>query len=514
MVSTRQSLTSQRQQRHDRCKCRYLVVFVTAVVLIVYSATMWAFVSVRGESREMDNIILQVPQNELPRKPLNRQQQVEKPSVATKRTSSKLEKRQGARGSTSKQAPAESKDDEPLSQQSKPDPNTSKEEQRLTSRVKPERLPVRFMNRTNIIQRVANDVTLPIEINEPEANVLPVTDTGVQLNDAQNTSLPFKVTIAHKMRNDLMGSFVAPTVYLLAVARHYNYNLVILPFLGSIHEKYLKMLIGLGDKIDTSWGTGFQDASHRKDYDPVELNARIHETMGFFPPISNSSVRQYPWIKLTNIPTPQNMTRACGPNATKSGHCYIKLPDNPHYIQEYMMHNEGCDAYFPPEFRKYMRDSFLRDKPGPSFFAKDAYNIAMHVRRGDILDPARWIHQPVYAALARRICKEHANAMVHVFSSGPNRDGNWSVLEEVSDVCTNVSFHLNDHEIDAWVHMVSADALIMSKSSFSAIPALICQGDVYFPRDYWHIRLSSFRVFDTNTGDLVASQLKQHHGGQ
>mmetsp|Transcript_16374 Transcript_16374/g.21430 ORF Transcript_16374/g.21430 Transcript_16374/m.21430 type:complete len:114 (-) Transcript_16374:11-352(-) len=71
-----------------------------------------------------------------------------------------------------------------------------------------------------------------------------------------------KVTITHEPRNDLLGSFVAPTLYLYAVANYYGWNLEILPFAGSQQEALLKRHVALAGNISKDWGSGFQDASH------------------------------------------------------------------------------------------------------------------------------------------------------------------------------------------------------------------------------------------------------------
>lgn len=85
---------------------------------------------------------------------------------------------------------------------------------------------------------------------------------------------------------------------------------------------------------------------------------------------------------------------------------------------------------------------------------------------------------------------------IHVFSSGPNRDGNWSAMQGVTDTCHSVAFHFDEFEFDSWTHFVAADALVISKSSFSLIPALFSVGEVYLPSTYWVKRLSHWNLFD------------------
>ena len=71
-------------------------------------------------------------------------------------------------------------------------------------------------------------------------------------------------------------------------------------------------------------------------------------------------------------------------------------------------------------------------------------------------------------------------------------------------VCANVYFHLDEVEFDSWAFMIAADALVMSTSSFSYVPALIRYDNVYYPKNFWHPALSSFTIFDNADGSIVA----------
>jgi hypothetical protein len=87
--------------------------------------------------------------------------------------------------------------------------------------------------------------------------------------------------------------------------------------------------------------------------------------------------------------------------------------------------------------------------------------------------------------------------VIHVYSSGKNRDGGWSVLEKElgNGVCHDVKFHLDGVEFDDWTHFVAADALVLSKSTFSYVPALFATGEVYFAQSYWSPPLAHWKTF-------------------
>jgi hypothetical protein len=184
----------------------------------------------------------------------------------------------------------------------------------------------------------------------------------------------------------------------------------------------------------------------------------------------------------------------------------------------------GGDVFFNPSFRHTIRKRYWAknayrlkhyglpaDKEAQNkSTSAPPFNVAIHVRRGDILDPIRWIDQSVYVTVARRICKAHLGvADIHVFSSGKSRDGNWSVLEKVgsNDECRSVAFHLDEDEFDTWAHMVAADVLVMSESTFSIIPAILSTGEIHFPEEYfWGTSLSHWHRFREKDGAAVQSR--------
>jgi hypothetical protein len=408
-----------------------------------------------------------------------------------------------------------------------------------------------------------------------------VTTTSNSIGVAPSTD--WHVFIAHEPRYDLLGSFVIPTVLLYAVTSYHgtNWELVILPFSGSQQHAILQSLVQMGNKIDKAWGTGFQDASHRHDYDPVQLNIDSYSSIGFFPSVShNNNIRNdYPWIRTKKIPSPGNeLNKLCkkakikvssansnnrisnntiatatatatttltntnnNNNNNNNNKCYILLTDEPKHIRNHIKAHGGMDTFFTPTFCKQLRSQFLQEnshrlqkyETNITTTCNDYrdcntttyFNVAMHVRRGDILSPDRWTDQSVFAKVGHYICTTNTKldpnikTNIHVFSSGPNRDGNWSILENLSQrqsytnnssihntpepPCAGVYFHLDEIEFDSWTYMVAADALVISKSTFSYVPALIRYWNVYMPNTYWYPSLSSFRIFNDVTGEII-----------
>lgn len=122
------------------------------------------------------------------------------------------------------------------------------------------------------------------------------------------------------------------------------------------------------------------------------------------------------------------------------------------------------------------------------------FNIAVHVRRGDIVvgqangDPEltkRWQNNNYFSKVLHKVLmlplipKDRPIA-IYLFSQGKESD-----FPEFSDF-KNLHFCLDMSAMDSFLHMVRADVLITSKSSFSYKPALLNDGIKVCPQNFWH----------------------------
>lgn len=119
-------------------------------------------------------------------------------------------------------------------------------------------------------------------------------------------------------------------------------------------------------------------------------------------------------------------------------------------------------------------------------------NIAIHVRRGDIMeDPTnpnltmRYLANDYYERILSTIVEKYKhtqNKDIHiwVFSQGKKED-----YPEFNKF-QNLHWCLDMPPQDCFLHMVYADILITSKSSFSYKPALLNKGIKVCPKDFWH----------------------------
>ena len=124
-------------------------------------------------------------------------------------------------------------------------------------------------------------------------------------------------------------------------------------------------------------------------------------------------------------------------------------------------------------------------------YFKKNFNIAIHVRRGDIVigketninHQKRWQDNSYFEKVLSRIVEKiklEKPIAIYLFSQGEQEEfQNFQKFE-------NIHFCLDMSAQDTFLHMINADLLITSKSSFSYKPALLSNGIKVCPRFFWH----------------------------
>lgn len=121
----------------------------------------------------------------------------------------------------------------------------------------------------------------------------------------------------------------------------------------------------------------------------------------------------------------------------------------------------------------------------------DFVNIAVHVRRGDINSgqvsgdkqlTMRWLSNEYYEKVLDQVVSKLEDKKINlfIFSQGDKKD--YVSYEKYGQVyyCLDMS------PMESFIHMVRADILITSKSSFSYKPALLSDGIRICPKGFWH----------------------------
>lgn len=120
------------------------------------------------------------------------------------------------------------------------------------------------------------------------------------------------------------------------------------------------------------------------------------------------------------------------------------------------------------------------------------FNLAIHIRRGDIIQKNKKVNPNLTMRFqsddyfinalntALSLLSDKNNIHIYLFSQG--------VPEEFSEFSKYNNLHLclDMDAQESFLHMVYADALITSKSSFSYKPALLNMGIKFCPYNFWH----------------------------
>jgi hypothetical protein len=114
-------------------------------------------------------------------------------------------------------------------------------------------------------------------------------------------------------------------------------------------------------------------------------------------------------------------------------------------------------------------------------FDKSFFNIAIHIRRMNILDiekninfkqiPGSDVPNELYKVIIGQFKNNYKNSKIHIYSQGDKKDFYFQ---------GDIVLHINTSLEDTFVDMVYADILVIAPSSLSYSAGLISDGIVYF----------------------------------
>lgn len=122
-------------------------------------------------------------------------------------------------------------------------------------------------------------------------------------------------------------------------------------------------------------------------------------------------------------------------------------------------------------------------------FEDKAFNIAIHIRRRmkietDEVWENRGLNNSYFVSVLEKVLsvlQTTKKINIYLFSQGEK--GDFKEFEKFS----NLHYCMDMNPYDSFLHMVFADVLISSKSSFSYKPALISKGIKICPKTFWHL---------------------------
>ncbi len=148
------------------------------------------------------------------------------------------------------------------------------------------------------------------------------------------------------------------------------------------------------------------------------------------------------------------------------------------------------------------------------------FNISVHVRRtvvignkvileNDAAKSMRWLNNDYYEKVLKRVLKSlkvSKPISIYIFSTGKQEE--FAEFSKYGDVhfCSMMD------EYESFLHLIRADLLITSKSSFSYKAALISDGIKVCPRNFWHgypnskdwILVENDGTFEMNKLDFIS----------
>lgn len=162
--------------------------------------------------------------------------------------------------------------------------------------------------------------------------------------------------------------------------------------------------------------------------------------------------------------------------------------------------------------KKYIQNKFFNSsirKNDKKIYKPSSFNIALHIRRGDIIQKdlknpnltMRWLNNDYFFNVLESIfnfLKTKKEIHIYLFSQGKIND--FTEFKKFD----NIHFCLDMSAQDSFLHMVYADLLITSKSSFSYKPALLNKGIKVVPKNFWHSYPKSKNWFlADNFGNII-----------
>jgi hypothetical protein len=140
--------------------------------------------------------------------------------------------------------------------------------------------------------------------------------------------------------------------------------------------------------------------------------------------------------------------------------------------------NKDVNAYFNKDVLDLLRKRFhSSQKENIPYFEKDRINVAVHIRRGDILicNRGRAFKDEYFLDIIENIRKMYPMAVFHIFSEGDEE-------EFIKFRSKDIKLHINEDLAMTFHAMVAADILVASQSTLSYTASILSKGIIYSPK--------------------------------
>ncbi len=168
------------------------------------------------------------------------------------------------------------------------------------------------------------------------------------------------------------------------------------------------------------------------------------------------------------------------PQVESVGGVTIYAPKWPYFYKEIERDMERFHETTSFQKIKYL---YYKDKESP--YSSEIINIAVHVRRPNKCDvriegvdtPDDYYLQCM-KVLQEKYKTENKSCLFHIFSQGSEESFH-------QYRAFPIQFHLDEDVFDTFKHLVFADALVLSASSFSYVAGLLSNGIIIY-KPFWH----------------------------
>jgi hypothetical protein len=161
-------------------------------------------------------------------------------------------------------------------------------------------------------------------------------------------------------------------------------------------------------------------------------------------------------------------------------------------------------ALFTPAWREVFFQQITKHDPAVS--NPGVFRIAVHIRRGDVNPcdfPTRYLPNNYYLRLIQQYTPANqTNVQVTIYSEERSYES-FTVFTD-----HNYTLALNTPLAAVWHALMTADVAILSKSSFSYVPAVLNVNTVIYS-DFWHQALGAWKRLDATLQQQTDAEVQR-----